>query len=192
LLPTICLASFGQSFDELIAEGGDVFGFAAGDEVAVLHDLFVDPVGTGVLEVGVDGGPGGDGLSFDYVGFNQAPGTVADGSDGFSGFDELFDEGDGVLVGAELVGVDLAAGEDEGVVVGGFDFVDEVIDFDGLSPVGVVPTLDLAFFDGDDFDGGAGFFEILLGIGELDLLEAVGGEDGDLFAADLFGHSVLL
>jgi len=182
------LAGFGQGFDELVAEGGDVFWFAAGDEVAVLHDLFVDPVGAGVFEVGVDGGPGGDGFSFDDVGLDQAPGAVADGGDGFAGFDELFDEGYGVLVGAELIGVDLAAREDEGVVVGGLDLVDEMVDFDGLAPVGVVPALDLAFFDGDDFDGGAGLFEVLLGIGEFDLLVAVGREDGDLFAVDWFGH----
>jgi hypothetical protein len=186
------LAGFGQGFDELVAEGGDVFGFAAGDEVAVLDDFLVDPVGTGVFEVGVDGGPGGDGLSFDDVGFDQAPGAVADGGYGFSGFDELFDEGNGVFVGAEDVGVDLSAGEDEGVVVGGLDLVDEMVDFDGFAPVGVVPALDLAFFDGDDFDSGSGFFEVLLGVGEFDLLVAVGGENGDLFAVDLFGHSILL
>jgi hypothetical protein len=48
---------FGQGFDDLSAEGGDVFGSAAGDDVAILDDLFVDPFGAGVFEVGVDGGP---------------------------------------------------------------------------------------------------------------------------------------
>src|SRR5260370_33429490 len=70
------LAGFGQGFDELVAEGGDVFGFAAGDEVAGLDYLFVDPVGAGVFEVGVGGGPGGYGLSFDDVCFDQAPGEL--------------------------------------------------------------------------------------------------------------------
>jgi len=144
------LAGFGQGCDDLVAEGGDVFGLAAGDEVAVLDDFFVDPGGAGVFEVGVDGGPGGDGLSFDDVGFDQAPGAVADGGYGFSRFYELLDEGDGVFVGAELVGVDLAAREDEGIVVGGVDFVDEMIDFDGLAPVGLVPALDLPAFDRED------------------------------------------
>jgi hypothetical protein len=176
----------------LVAEGGDVFGLAAGDEVAVLHNLLVDPVGAGVFEIGVDGGPGGDGLTFDDVGLDQAPGAVADGGDGFAGFDELFNEGYGVLVGAEDVGVDLAAGEDEGVVVGGVDIGDEMVDFDGLAPVGLVPAFDLAGFDGDDLYGGSCLLEILLGIGEFDLLVAVGGQDGDLFAGDWFGHSVLL
>jgi hypothetical protein len=100
---------------------------------------------------------------------------VTDGGYGLTGFDELLDEGYGVLVGAEVVGVDLAAGEDEGVVVGGFDFVDEMVDFDGLAPVGVVPALDLAFFNGDDFDGGSRLLEVLLRVGEFDLLLAVGG-----------------
>ena len=71
---------------------------------------------------------------------------MTDGGYGLTGFDELLDEGYGVLVDAEVVGVDLAAGQDEGVVVGGFDFVDEMVDFDGLAPVGEVPALDLAFF----------------------------------------------
>ena len=75
---------------------------------------------------------------------------MADGGYGFTGFDELLDEGYGVSVGAELVGVDLAAGEDEGVVVGRVDFVDEMIDFDGLAPVGLVPALDLPAFDRED------------------------------------------
>jgi len=100
---------FGQGCDDLVAEGGDVLGFAAGDEVAVLDDFFVDPGGAGVFEVGVDGGPGGDGFAFDDVGFDQAPGAVADSGYGFSRFYELLDEGDGVFVGAELVGVDLAS-----------------------------------------------------------------------------------
>jgi len=99
------LAGFGEGFDELVAEGRDVFGFAAGDEVAVLDNLFVDPVGARVGEVGADGGPGGDGPAFDDVGFDQTPGAVADGGYGFSGFDELLDEGYGVFVGAEFVGV---------------------------------------------------------------------------------------
>ena len=172
------LAGFGQGFDDLVAEGWNVFGFAAGDEVAVLNDFLVDPVGAGVFQVGVDGGPRGDGLAFDDVGFDQTPGAVTDGGYGFSGFDELLDEGYGVFVGAELVGVDLAAGEDEGVVVGGFDVVDEVIDFDGLAPVGLVPALDLAGFDGEDVDFCSGSLEISLGVGEFDLLVAVGGEDG--------------
>ena len=48
---------FGEGFDDLVVESRDVFGSAAGDEVAVLNDFFVDPVGAGVCEVGVDGGP---------------------------------------------------------------------------------------------------------------------------------------
>jgi uncharacterized protein len=114
---------------------------------------------------------------------------VTDGGYGLTGFDELLDEGYGVLVGAEVVGVDLAAGEDEGVVVGGFDFIDEMVDFDGLALISVVPALDLAFFYGDDFDGGSGLFEVLLRVGEFDLLVTVGGQDGDFFAVDLLVHS---
>jgi hypothetical protein len=51
------LAGSGQGFDDFVAEGGDVFRFATGDEVAVLDDFTVDPIGSGVGEVSVDGGP---------------------------------------------------------------------------------------------------------------------------------------
>ena len=56
-LAGFCQGDLGQSFDELVDERGDVLGSAAGDDVAVLDDLFVDPFGAGVCEVGVDGGP---------------------------------------------------------------------------------------------------------------------------------------
>ena len=109
---------------------------------------------------------------------------MADGGYGFSGFDELLDEGYGVAVGAEFVGVDLAAGEDEGVVVCRADIVDEVVYFDGPAPVGLVPALDLSGFDGEDVDFCSCFLEISLGVGEFNLLVAIGGEDGDLFTLD--------
>jgi hypothetical protein len=178
------LAGFGQGFDDLFAEGGNVCGFATGDEVAVLDDLFVDPVGAGIFQIGVDGGPGGDGLALDDAGFDQTPGTVTDGGYGFSGFDKLFDEGYGVFVGAELVGVDLASGKNQGVVVVGVNFGDEVINLDGLAPVGLVPALDLAGFDGENVDFCSCSLEISLGVGEFDLLVAVGGKDGYLFTLD--------
>jgi len=67
-----------------------------------------------------------------------------------------------------------------------------MVDLDGLAPVGVVPALDLAFFDRDDIYGGAGLFEIFLRVSQFDLLVSVGGEDCDPFAVDLLGPSVLL
>jgi hypothetical protein len=99
------LAGFGQGLDECVAEGWDVFRFAAGDDVAVLDDFTVDPVGSGVGEVGVDGGPGGDGFALDDACLDEFPGAVTDGGYGLAGLDELLDEFDRVFVGAEFVGV---------------------------------------------------------------------------------------
>ena len=186
------LAGFGQGFDNLVTEGGDIFGFAAGDEVAVLDDFTVDPVGSGVGEVGVDGGPGGDGFALDDACLDETPGAMTDGGYGLAGLDELFYELYCVFVGAEFVGVDLAAGEDEGVVVGGLDIGNDAVDFDGLAPVGLVPAFDLSAFDGDNVYFRACLLEVLFGVGEFDLLVAVGGEDGDFFAADLLVHLHLL
>jgi len=184
------LAGFGQGLDECVAEGWDVFRFAAGDDVAVLDDFPVDPVGAGVREVGVDGGPGGHGLALDDACFDEPPRAVTDG--GLAGLDELSDELYRITVGAELVRVDLAAGEDEGVVVGGLDIGDEVVDFDGFALVGLVPAFDLSVFDRDNVYFRSCLLEILFGVGKFDLLIAVGGQDGDFFAADLFVHLHLL
>jgi hypothetical protein len=56
------LAGFGETLDEFVAEGRDVFWFAARDQIAVPYDILVHPVGSSVFEIGADGGPGGDGF----------------------------------------------------------------------------------------------------------------------------------
>ena len=93
---------------------------------------------------------------------------------------ELRTKDDGGFVHAEFVGVHPPPGQDECVVVGRLGVGDQTVDFDAGSPVGLVPAFDLAVLDGKNVDLGAGVLEVLLGLGQFGLLEAVGGEDGDL------------
>lgn len=130
----------------------------------------------------MDGGPGRHGLAADDAGFDEGPGSVADGGDGLAGLGELLDEVDRCLFYAELVGVDLAARKDEGVVFGWFRVADGTIHLDGFAPVGLIPTLYFSRFYGDNINLCSSFLEICLGLGEFDLLEAVGGENGDTFS----------
>jgi hypothetical protein len=127
-------------------------------------------------------------FALDDIGFYKAPRAMTDSSDGLSTFDEFLDEGDCAPVGAELVGIDLAARENEAIVVRGLDFADEMIDFNALAPVGLVPTLDLSIFDGDNVYCRTCVFEVFFGVGEFDLLVTVGREDSDFLSFDRFVH----
>ena len=100
---------------------------------------------------------------------------------------EVLDEGDGVLVGPEQVGVDLPAGNDERVILVDADRIDGAVDLDRVAPIVVVPAPDLARLKRHDVDHGTGFLEPLLRHEKLRLLEAVGRENHDAFVGKV-GH----
>jgi hypothetical protein len=62
-----------QRVDERLGEGGDIFGFAAGDQVAVDGDLLIDHLRAGVFKVDEDRRPAGDSAAIDDLGLNQQP-----------------------------------------------------------------------------------------------------------------------
>ena len=64
------------------------------------------------------------------AGLDQHPRRVANRRDRLPGFVEVADEGDGVLVGAQQVGVDLPAGNDERIVLVGCDRIDGAVHLD--------------------------------------------------------------
>lgn len=98
-------------------EGREVVGVAAGDEVAVLDDLLVDPLRAGVAQVGLEARPARDGAATHDVGLDERPRRVADRGDRLSTGDEVPDERDGVRVGAQGVGVGDPTGQDQRVEV---------------------------------------------------------------------------
>ncbi|SDP10689.1 amino acid exporter, AAE family [Pedococcus dokdonensis] len=106
-----------QRLEERAVERREVVGVAAGDEVAVLDDLLVDPLGPGVAQVGLQARPARDGAALQHVGLDQRPRGVADGRDRLAAGHEVADEGDCVGVGAQCVGVGHPTGQDQGVEV---------------------------------------------------------------------------
>jgi len=70
-------------------EGGNVVGVAAEDELAVGDNFLIDPVSAGVLEIGLERGPRGDGLALEGAGFEQGPGSMTDGSNRSARRDKL-------------------------------------------------------------------------------------------------------
>ncbi len=115
---------------------------------------------------------------------------MADRADRLAGAGEGAHEIGGVLDDPELVGIGHAARQHQGVIVAGLRFAQHPVDPDLLARGQVVEALDLALLGGDDLDLGAFLLERLQRLGELDLFEAVGGQDGDLLALELSGHSL--
>ena len=96
---------------------------------------------------------------------------------------------DGVLVLAQVVRVDGAAREQQPVVVLRRGVADGLVDREPVAAVDVVVHgLDLAALQRQQLDLGAGLAHRLARSLELDLLDAVGGEDRDLLALQLIGH----
>ena len=144
-----------QGLDQSLVEGRDVVWFSAEDELSIGHDGLVDPVCAGVLDVGLEGWPGGYGFSTQRVCFDEGPGAMTDCGDGLTGGDELADEVDCCWFHAEMVGVHHAARQQKGVVVVRVGFGEGQVYLDGLTPILLVPTFDLAVFGCNDDGGGA-------------------------------------
>ena len=107
----------GDRLEQGGVEGREVVGVAAGDEVAVLDDLLVDPLGAGVAQVGLEARPARDGAAAHDVGLDESPGCVADRGNRLPAGDEVPDERDGVCVGAQGVRVGHSTGQHQRVEV---------------------------------------------------------------------------
>ncbi len=107
---------------------------------------------------------------------------MADGGDRLVGPGEVTDEGNGLFLKPQGVGVDHTTGQDEAVVVIGADLAEGLVHADLLALVVVLETLDLAAFGGDDVNIGPGRTHGIDRPVQLDLFEAVGSENGDGFS----------
>ncbi|PAV92551.1 hypothetical protein WR25_25866 [Diploscapter pachys] len=172
-------------------QGGEIIGVAAGDEALVDDDLLIDPIAAGVADVGLQAGEGRERAALHHIRLDQGPGRVTDGGDGLAGFEEGVDEGDDLLRGAQLVGADAAAGDDEAVELIRGHVADRLVDREGLAGVEVVVhRLRLARFQADDDDLAAGLLNGILGLREFGFLGAAGGdENGDRLAVEGHGMS---
>jgi bacterioferritin len=113
---------------------------------------------------------------------------VADGAHRLLGLDERAHEGNGVRVGAQEVGVGHAAGQHESVVVVGAGVGSRLVSDERLALVEVLETLERALLQRDQVDLGALVLDRLQRVGQLDLLDPVGGQEGNALAVQL-AHS---
>ena len=155
-------------------------------------DLGVDPGAAGVADVGAQAGPRGQGPAADQVGLHQGPGTVADHRDGLAGAEHGLGELHSLGLGAELVRVGHAAGQHQGVVVGGVGVADDPVDGEGVRLVQVVVGLGAGLWR-KEFRGAARVGHGPPGLGELDLLSAlVGDHESNPAAGQFAGHDSVL
>lgn len=168
--------------DEGFGEGGEVFGGAAGDLVAVDDDGFVEPFGAGVGHVVFDADGAGGFFAFEDAGGDEDPSGVADVGDGLAGGVEFADEVEDFGIAAEFVGRE-ATGHEEGVVVVGGDVGDGGVADTGVAVLAFVELF--AFGGGDDYIP-AFFFEADFGVPEFEVLVYVVDDGENVF------HGVLL
>ena len=116
------------------------------------------------------------------VGLDERPRPVADHADRLGLLEERLDEAHGVLVHAQEVGVGDAARQHQPVVVGRVGVGDGLVDRERVGLVEVVEGLDLAVLDRDQLGLPAGLLDGLPRLGQLHLLDALGGEERDRLA----------
>jgi hypothetical protein len=149
-----------DGFDDGLAEGGNVIGLAAEDELALRDYFLIDPAGSGVFQISLERGPLRYRLALERAGLDQRPGAVADCGDCFSGGDELADEVHRFGVHAQVIGIHHAAGQHQCVIFVGVGVVEQLVDLDSVAPFLGVSAL-----------GCSRIVEGFARLGEFDLLE---------------------
>jgi len=115
---------------------------------------------------------------------------VADDADGLAGRDEVAHEAHRILVHPQPVGVARPAGQEQRVVVGDRRVAHLAIDRECAGRLEVaVHRLDLAVVERQQVGLRAGVLHDRARLLQLDLLEAVGGEDRDLQVAKFVRHA---
>ena len=100
---------------------------------------------------------------------------MADRGNGLARVSKAFDQRYRVLVGAQQVGVDLTAGQDNRVVVINSDIRQGFVGSNCVAPVVFVPALDVFAIRGGNMHGGPFGLEVIQRALQLGLLETIGG-----------------
>src|SRR5882672_10443230 len=114
------------------------------DEVAVGDGFGHGKIGVraaGLCDVGANGGIGTALLPFQYAGGSENLSGVTDRGDGFIGLGKMANEFDDTRIEANVFGC-AAAGENQGVVVFGFDLVESGVESEivtALFGIGLIP-----------------------------------------------------
>jgi hypothetical protein len=184
------VAPLGELLDDRRAERRQVVRAAARHETVVDDDLLVEHDGARVAQVGAHARPRRDLAARHHTGFDERPRPVADRRDRLAALEELPDEGHGVRIHAQLVGVDRPAGKQQRVVLADRRCRHEGVDGERAGVVEVVVARrDLAVVDGQQLDVRTGAGQRPERLLELDALNAVRRQDRHPLAAECVGHA---
>jgi hypothetical protein len=131
-------------FYDLSAEGFKIARITGRDHSLIDDDFRILPLGTGVRDVGLDGLERRHPAALGDAGLDQQPRRVADCRNDFLRIEDVLDELERLRFDPQQVRIDLAARQNDRVVVAGRDLVERLVDLDRPAPILLVPTLDLA------------------------------------------------
>src|ERR1700751_1492561 len=143
-------------FDDLDAEGFEIARIAGGNHALIANDLRILPLRARVRHVGLDRFEGGHLTALRDTGLDEKPGRVTDGCDDLLRVEDILDELERLRFDPEQIRIDLAARQNDRVVVVCRDLIKRLIDLYRSAPILLVPTLDLAGGQRNDVDGPAG------------------------------------
>src|ERR1700722_12081490 len=105
---------------------------------------------------------------------------MADRCNRFSGIEERLRKGNRIWLNAKRVRVDNAPRQQQRVEIFRLGLIELHIDRQLYAPVREIPRPYALMFGGYDLGRGAGFVQSFAWLGEFDLLDAVGDQDGQL------------
>src|SRR3984885_761435 len=156
---------------------------------AVDDDLLVDNLGPGVTQIRTDAGPRRHPAPPNGAGLEQHPGGMAYCGDWLAVVGKSGDEGDRVFVHSQLIGVDRAARQQEGIVFVDSCVGDELVDLERRGGLEVhLARLDFAVVYRQQLGLGAGAVQRASRLFQFDTLDAVCGQGCDPLALQLVGH----
>jgi hypothetical protein len=129
------MRAFAHFLDDFAHEGLEISGITARDEALIRHHRLIAPLASGIGHVGLDGVEGRALLALDDARFYKQPRSMADRSDDLARRVEGPDDLDGFRLRPQLVGIDLAAGQNERIVGRRIDAFDILVDLDALAPI---------------------------------------------------------
>ncbi len=109
---------------------------------------------------------------------------MADGGNDLAGLDEISNDPHRIIIVAENIGVDLAAGKNQRVKIIHFHCLGGKVDGDAVAPVLFIPALDFALLDGGDLHVGTLGLQLVIGHAQLRALVAVCRENEDFCSID--------
>src|SRR3954463_10238445 len=171
------MLALGDLLDKLLAERRQVVGVAACEEPPVRDDPLIDPVPARVTDVSLQRRVRGQRPALHHVRLHQRPRAVADHGDRLFLFKEPTHEVHCLLAAAQGIRSYSAARHDQGVIVVWGDVREGLLYGESLTRVDIaVHGLGITGLNTYDVNFGAGVFDGLLRLGELDLLAAHGGK----------------